>query len=70
MADGSEPHDHIYPSAAVPVAVAWSMVREGRVYPGYGTRVGREGGYTGTQAQTLRDPYLVYFRYKTLPTAK
>ena len=34
----------------------------GGVYPGMGGRVGAGGVHTGTQAQPVQDPYLVYLR--------
>ena len=42
----------------------------GRVYPGWGIRVGAGRGYTGYYRDTLQDPYLTIFSLEALPTAK
>ena len=56
---------------ATPGAVPGTGVVGEVVYPGWwGTGVGLEGAIPVPQPDHPRDPYLVYLRLKSLPTAK
>ena len=47
-----------------------AVVSAGRVYPGYGDWVGREGAIPVPSQDHPKDPYYTYSKAKALPTAK